>query len=116
MYVLARMLQIFDQVENMEGPGPIKMHHTIENRSGTGVQVRFHLASAESNHCQERPTSVLKLGPEYDLGLSADRPMVAPPTTPAAYCRDEERQFELKLGPEYDLALGADRPAAVMVV
>ncbi|KAI1621931.1 cytochrome P450 family protein [Exophiala viscosa] len=116
MYVLARALQIFDQIENMEGPGPVKMHHTIENRSGTGVQVRLHLASAESKHCREQPTSELKLGPEYDLGLGADRPMVAPPTTPAAYCRDEERQYELKLSKDYDLELGADRPEEAMVV
>ncbi|KAL2430719.1 Cytochrome P450 monooxygenase [Exophiala dermatitidis] len=45
MYTISRMLQIFDKVENLEGLGPIKMHHTIENRSGSGVQVRLHLSS-----------------------------------------------------------------------
>lgn len=118
MYVVARVLQIFDQIENMEGPGPIKMHHTIENRSGTGVQVRLHRASAGSKYGQEQPenTSVLHLGPEHGLlGLGAHTP-VAPPTTPAAYCRDEERQYELKLGSSYDLGLDADKPDEVVVV
>jgi hypothetical protein len=37
-----RMLQRFDVVEEMEGPGELKLHTAIENRSGTGVKVRFH--------------------------------------------------------------------------
>ncbi|KUJ13532.1 cytochrome P450 family protein [Mollisia scopiformis] len=41
-YCIVRMLQRFDVVENMEGPGEIKLHTAIENRSGTGVKVRFH--------------------------------------------------------------------------
>ncbi|KAF8852932.1 putative cytochrome P450 [Acephala macrosclerotiorum] len=41
-YCIVRMLQRFDVVENMEGPGEIKLHTAIENRSGTGVMVRFH--------------------------------------------------------------------------
>ena len=40
--VVVRFLQRFDAIENMEAPGPIKLHHAIENRSGTGVQVRLH--------------------------------------------------------------------------
>ena len=49
MYVVAKMLQLFDKVENLEGPGDIKMHHTIENRSGTGVQVRLRRANFDHN-------------------------------------------------------------------
>lgn len=45
IYVVIRLLQTFDAIENMEGPGPLNFHHTIENRSGTGVQVRLHSAS-----------------------------------------------------------------------
>ena len=40
------MLQRFDQIENMEAPGPIKFHQAIENHSGTGTQVRLHEAVA----------------------------------------------------------------------
>ena len=43
-YLIVRFLQRFDKCENMEGPGEIKLHTAIENRSGTGVQVRFHQA------------------------------------------------------------------------
>lgn len=43
-YLIVRVLQQFDKCENMEGPGEIKLHTAIENRSGTGVQVRFHQA------------------------------------------------------------------------
>ncbi|TVY52975.1 Cytochrome P450 52A13, partial [Lachnellula cervina] len=43
--LLVRFLQRFDAVENMEGPGGIKLHTAIENRSGTGVKVRLHSAS-----------------------------------------------------------------------
>ncbi|KAK5229168.1 hypothetical protein LTR96_004420 [Exophiala xenobiotica] len=71
MYVIARMLQIFDKIENMEGPGPIKMHHTIENRSGSGVQVRLHLASPAFASCEQQYD--LKLSDECDMGLGADR-------------------------------------------
>lgn len=79
MFVVTRMLQIFDNIENMEGPGPIKMHHTIENRSGTGVQVRLHLASPSfSRYCQsERRDSDLSLGSDCDLGMGAEREQVA---------------------------------------
>lgn len=43
MYVVVRLLQTFDRIENMEAPGQCMLfHHTIENRSGTGVQVRLH--------------------------------------------------------------------------
>ncbi|RDW75783.1 cytochrome P450 family protein [Coleophoma crateriformis] len=41
-YLIVRFLQKFDKCENMEGPGRIRLHTAIENRSGTGVQVRFH--------------------------------------------------------------------------
>ena len=43
-YVVARLLQRFDGLENMEGPGRIRLHHAIENRSGSGVLVRLHEA------------------------------------------------------------------------
>lgn len=63
--MVVRMLQTFDAIENMEVPGPIKMHHTIENKSGTGVQVRLRRAL---------PTSS-KLGASkiHDYGLGATR-------------------------------------------
>ena len=76
MFVISRMLQIFDEIENAEGPGPIKMHHTIENRSGTGTQVRLHLANPSylSQYCHESNSgSDLRLEGEYDLGLGPDR-------------------------------------------
>lgn len=44
-YVLVRFLQRFDKLENMEPPGPIRLHHAIENRSGSGVKVRLHVAA-----------------------------------------------------------------------
>jgi hypothetical protein len=44
------MMQTFDKLENLEPPGPIKMHHTIENKSGTGVQVRLHAARMDNVH------------------------------------------------------------------
>ncbi|KAL9129368.1 MAG: hypothetical protein Q9217_002168 [Psora testacea] len=43
-YVLVRFLQRFDKLENMEEPGPVRLHHAIENRSGSGVVVRLHEA------------------------------------------------------------------------
>lgn len=43
-FVVIRMLQRFDRIENMEEPGPIRLCHAIENRSGSGVQVRLHEA------------------------------------------------------------------------
>ena len=48
-YVTGRILQRFDMVENMETPpdAPMKFHHTIENRSGSGVQVRLRFADWE---------------------------------------------------------------------
>ena len=42
--VVVRFVQRFDKIENMETPGPIKLHHAIENRSGTGVQIKLHEA------------------------------------------------------------------------
>lgn len=44
-YLIVRFLQRFDACENMEGPGEIKLHTAIENRSGTGVKVRFREAT-----------------------------------------------------------------------
>ncbi|KIW87075.1 uncharacterized protein Z519_12372 [Cladophialophora bantiana CBS 173.52] len=75
MFTISRMLQIFDKIENMEAPGPIKMHQTIENRSGTGTQVRLHLASSSfESLCQGSKTGTeLSLGEPYDLGLGAER-------------------------------------------
>lgn len=47
-YVIVRFCQRFDKMENMEeGDGRIRLHHAIENRSGTGVQVRLHEADYE---------------------------------------------------------------------
>lgn len=45
-YVIVRMLQRYDEIQNAETPpdAPMKFHHTIENRSGTGVRVRLHEA------------------------------------------------------------------------
>lgn len=63
-FILVRLLQTFDRIENMEPPGPIKMHHTIENRSGTGVQVRLHAASAAPTSTEEGGSIDLSLGPE----------------------------------------------------
>ncbi|KAI0598453.1 putative N-alkane-inducible cytochrome P450 [Biscogniauxia sp. FL1348] len=46
-YVISRFCQKYDRIENMEeGDGKIRLHHAIENRSGTGVQVRLHEARA----------------------------------------------------------------------
>ncbi|KAL7620240.1 hypothetical protein AAE478_009233 [Parahypoxylon ruwenzoriense] len=46
-YVISRFCQKYDRIENMEeGDGRIRLHHAIENRSGTGVQVRLHEAKA----------------------------------------------------------------------
>ena len=43
--MIVRFLQRFDRIENMEELGaPIRLHHAIENRSGSGVQVRLHEA------------------------------------------------------------------------
>ncbi|KAK4163350.1 putative cytochrome P450 [Cladorrhinum sp. PSN259] len=48
-YVVVRLLQKYDRIENAEEPddAPLRFHHTIENRSGSGVQVR--LREAELN-------------------------------------------------------------------
>ena len=44
-YVLMRLLRQFDRLENKEeGDGRIRMHHTIENRPGAGVQVALRVA------------------------------------------------------------------------
>ncbi|KAI1496097.1 putative N-alkane-inducible cytochrome P450 [Biscogniauxia marginata] len=46
-YVISRFCQKYDRIENMEeGDGKVRLHHAIENRSGTGVQVRLHEAKA----------------------------------------------------------------------
>ncbi|KAK0715957.1 oxidoreductase-like protein [Lasiosphaeris hirsuta] len=39
-YVIVRLLQRYDRIENAEMPAgaPMRFHHTIENRSGSGVQ------------------------------------------------------------------------------
>lgn len=45
-YVVVRMCQRFEEIEDMEeGEGRIRLHHAIENRSGTGVQVRLKEAT-----------------------------------------------------------------------
>ncbi len=55
----------------MEPPGPLKMHHTIENRSGTGVQVRLH-ASRETGEMVRR-INENELGGDLDLGLGVEK-------------------------------------------
>ncbi len=42
-------------IENMESPpdAPMKFHHTIENRSGSGVQIRLRFADWEVPKPQE---------------------------------------------------------------
>ncbi|KAI1334054.1 putative N-alkane-inducible cytochrome P450 [Xylariaceae sp. FL0016] len=48
-YVISRICQRYDRIENMEeGDGRIRLHHAIENRSGTGVQVRLHEARSST--------------------------------------------------------------------
>lgn len=48
-YVISRFCQKYDRIENMEvGDGRVRLHHAIENRSGTGVQVRLHEAKTSS--------------------------------------------------------------------
>ncbi|KAK8075123.1 hypothetical protein PG997_009786 [Apiospora hydei] len=44
-YIVSRFCQKYDRIENMEqGDGRIRLHHAIENRSGTGVQIRLREA------------------------------------------------------------------------
>ncbi|KAK5652886.1 hypothetical protein OQA88_9552 [Cercophora sp. LCS_1] len=46
-YIIVRMLQRYDRIDSAEAPdAPMKFHHTIENRSGSGVQVTMHEADA----------------------------------------------------------------------
>lgn len=41
-YVVVRMLQRYIKMESAEpADAPVRFHHTIENRSGSGVQVRL---------------------------------------------------------------------------
>ena len=49
-YIITRLLQRFDADFNAEVPadGRTRFHHTIENRSGTGVQVRLHYAEGQT--------------------------------------------------------------------
>lgn len=51
-------MQRYDCVENAESPpdAPIRFHHTIENRSGSGVQVKLHRAdiSSKLEKCKPR--------------------------------------------------------------
>jgi hypothetical protein len=55
-------MQRFDAVFNAEVPpdGRARFHHTIENRSGTGVQVRLRYADQKAPPCGrvERDPSV----------------------------------------------------------
>jgi len=43
-------MQRYDRIDCAEVPqdAPIRFHHTIENRSGTGVQVRLQRAKGDS--------------------------------------------------------------------
>ncbi|ESZ92114.1 hypothetical protein SBOR_7493 [Sclerotinia borealis F-4128] len=45
-YIIVRFLQKYDQIENLEKPGPVLYHHAVTNRSRNGVQVRLHRASS----------------------------------------------------------------------
>lgn len=69
MYTIVRLLQEFDGLENMEAPGPMRFHHTIENRSGTGVQVRMHAAGLST--LADKPKKAE--GADLDLGLGVER-------------------------------------------
>ncbi|KAM0806210.1 putative cytochrome P450 [Usnea florida] len=44
-YLIVRLLQKFDRLENTDAPGPIKYEWSISNRSANGVNVRLHTAS-----------------------------------------------------------------------
>lgn len=43
-YVLVRFLQRYDQIANMEPPGPIRYSQTIATRNGKGCEVKLHRA------------------------------------------------------------------------
>ncbi|AEO58289.1 hypothetical protein MYCTH_2060315 [Thermothelomyces thermophilus ATCC 42464] len=45
-YIIIRLLQRYDDIANAEMPpdAAVRFHHTIENRSGSGVQVRLHVS------------------------------------------------------------------------
>lgn len=43
-YVLVRFLQRYDQIANMEPPGPIRYSQTIATRNGKGYEVKLHRA------------------------------------------------------------------------
>ena len=74
MYVVTRLLQVFDQIENLEPYGaPLKMHHSIENRSGTGVQVRLHAAAAAVPGCVSATAEKEGAVNDLDLGLGVER-------------------------------------------
>ena len=55
------MVQKFDRVENTEYE-PIKLHISIENRSGTGVHVRLHEAGKYVKGGYMPQTSAEKFG------------------------------------------------------
>lgn len=44
-YVISRMVQRFDKLENMDPTDHVVYHSTITNKSGTGVTVRMHQSS-----------------------------------------------------------------------
>jgi hypothetical protein len=46
-YVTVRLLQKYDKIECTQVPpdAPLRFHHTIESRSGSGVQVTLHEAA-----------------------------------------------------------------------
>jgi hypothetical protein len=66
MYIVARLMMTFDKLENMEAPGPIKLHHSIEIRSGTGVHVRLHAATplVDEKRAQSGRKTSFDLGPQ----------------------------------------------------
>ena len=41
-YVVARFVQRYDKIQNVEAAGPIKYLTHLSMRSGTGVQVKLH--------------------------------------------------------------------------
>ena len=44
-YVLVRFLQRYDQIANMEPPGPVRYQQTVIMRNGKGCHVKLHRAS-----------------------------------------------------------------------
>ncbi|KAL2163924.1 hypothetical protein VTH06DRAFT_3136 [Thermothelomyces fergusii] len=50
-YIIIRLLQRYNDIANAEVPpdAAVRFHHTIENRSGSGVQVRLHVSDCDAD-------------------------------------------------------------------